>query len=327
MFCSNCGSPNNITSKFCSKCGHALPPDEQSIASKEGDRHVAPPSPTPEQFYRAAIGPQNQDYYLSKFLRFNQGGASWSWNWGAFFLTFYWLIYRKMWLNALIYFVLPYVIIFTVVFAGTLMGGGESVVGMTYFLVLAVLFVIPPLYGDALYHRHCRKKIAEANANLALGDEASRLQAVAKSGGVSRVLLIVGAIFLTIMLIGIVAAIAIPAYQQYVTKAEAAEQSYTQVTLPYEQAEKVTGNAGLQYNSLFGGTIYNGSDYNLRHITVEITAKEKDGTVRWVRKFVDDLYIAPLTTGALQISVGGAENAELEWAIVEVKGIPATSPP
>ncbi|VXC75707.1 membrane hypothetical protein [Massilia sp. 9I] len=129
-----------------------------------------------------------------------------------------------MWLNALIYFVLPYVIIFATVFVGTLIGSGEYAAGMAYVLVMAAMFVFPPLYGDALYHRHCRKKIAEAKANLALGDDASRLQAVARSGGVSRILLIFGGILFSIMLIGIVAAIAIPAYQQYVTKAKAASQ-------------------------------------------------------------------------------------------------------
>jgi len=233
MYCSNCGSSNNVATKFCFKCGHALTPNDTSTASNE-DNHtidaarppVAADPPTPEQFYRAAIGPQNQDRYLRKFLRFDQGGARLSWNWGAFFLTFYWLLYRKMWLNALAYFVLPYLIMFTVAFVGTLIGFGESTVGMAYFLMLATIFVLPPLFGDALYHRHCRQKIAAAKATVGLQDEAGQMEAVAKSGGVSRILLIVFGILFSVMLIGIVAAIAIPTYQQYVTKAKAAEQDY-----------------------------------------------------------------------------------------------------
>lgn len=222
-----------MTAKFCVKCGHALAANGASSGSNEhvhtidaARPPVAADAPTSDQFYRAAIGPQNQDYYLKKFWRFDQGGAPVSWNWGAFFLTFYWLLYRKMWLNALLYFVLPYVIIFTLAFVGTLIGFGESTVGMAYFLMLAIIFVCPPLFGDALYHRHCRNKIAAAKANVGLKDEADQLSAVAKSGGVSRILLIVFGILFSIMLIGIVAAIAIPAYQQYVTKAKAAEQDY-----------------------------------------------------------------------------------------------------
>jgi len=233
MFCTHCGSPNHDTAKFCAKCGRALTTSGASSGSNESAQTTdaarqvnAAGPPTPDQFYRAAIGPQNQDYYLGKFLRFDQGGARVSWNWGAFFLTFYWLLYRKMWLNALAYFVLPYIIMFTVAFVGTLIGFGESTVGMAYFLMLAIIFVCPPLFGDALYHRHCRNKIAEAKANVGLKDSADQLGAVTKSGGVSRILLIVFGIFFSIMLIGIVAAIAIPAYQQYVTKAKAAEQDY-----------------------------------------------------------------------------------------------------
>jgi hypothetical protein len=233
MFCTHCGSPNHDTAKFCSKCGHALTASQESSSSNEGvhtvdaaRQHHAAVSPTPDEFYRAAIGPQNQDYYLRKFLHFDQGGTRLSWNWGAFFQTFYWLLYRKMWLNALAYFVLPYVIMFTLAFFGTLIGFGEGTVGTAYLLMLAALFVGPPLFGDALYHRHCRQKIAEAKANVGLKDEADQLNAVAKSGGVSRILLILFAIFFSIMLIGIVAAIAIPAYQQYVTKSKTVEQDY-----------------------------------------------------------------------------------------------------
>ena len=46
--------------------------------------------------YRAAVGP-NADFYIPKFLRFDQPGAArTSWNWPAFFASFYWFLYRRM---------------------------------------------------------------------------------------------------------------------------------------------------------------------------------------------------------------------------------------
>lgn len=42
------------------------------------------------------IGPNRQRYYLEQFARFDaRGGIGASWNWPAFFVTFFWLIYRN----------------------------------------------------------------------------------------------------------------------------------------------------------------------------------------------------------------------------------------
>lgn len=329
MFCSNCGSSNSDSSKFCTECGAPLARNDQSTATlvkegpieQAGENRLHDPVKA-EEFYKAAIGPHNQDYYLKKFARFDSGEDCWSWNWAPFFLTFHWLIYRKMWLNALIYFLLPYVAAILLASASVASGSDSDIMAVGSFLYIAATFIFPPMYADTLYHRYCKKKIEVLKLNSSFSDDASRLSALRKSGGVSKIMMVVGALFVSITLIGIAAAVAIPAYQTYVDKTKAAEHERSNVALPIEQASKVTGNAGLQYNTLFIGTIYNGSDYELRNITVEITAKEKDGTVRWARKFVDRIYISPLTTGPLQISVGnGAEGADIEWAIVEVKGI------
>ena len=94
-----------------------------------------------EAFYRAAIGPKNQAYYLSRFLAFDEAGrAGPSWNWAAALLTFFWFIYRRMWAVAFAYLVaanlLAWVIgiVFGVVgYIGLLIGGnfGAFVKGMT----------------------------------------------------------------------------------------------------------------------------------------------------------------------------------------------------
>lgn len=244
MFCSKCGSPNSESSSLCAKCGTPLARVDQSTATVPEARSVeragadaALASITTEEFYKAAIGPHKQDYYLNKFARFDRGEARWSWNWPAFFVTLYWMIYRKMWLNALGYFALPYVIAVALAVAGAA-SGSDSLIGVGYVLFLAATFILPPMYGDALYHRHCRKKIDAAKRNASYGDDRSRLMAVAKSGGVSRVLMILGGILIAITMIGILAAVAIPAYQQYVKKARAVEYERSNAVLPIEQDEK-----------------------------------------------------------------------------------------
>ena len=50
-----------------------------------------------DALYRAAVGPSKADFYAPKFQRFDEPGASKvSWNWPAFFVSFIWFLYRRM---------------------------------------------------------------------------------------------------------------------------------------------------------------------------------------------------------------------------------------
>ena len=50
-----------------------------------------------EELYRAAVGESKAGYYVPLFYRFDQPGASRvSWNWPAFFVPFFWMLYRRM---------------------------------------------------------------------------------------------------------------------------------------------------------------------------------------------------------------------------------------
>ena len=90
--------------------------------------------------------------------------------------------------------------------------------------------------------------------------------------------------------------------------------------LPTEAAHLVTGNAGLRYG-FFSGRLYNGSDWILTRVIVNVSAKEEDGTVRWSRDFADDMLIQPMTTGALSISVVDDRGVkDVEWSLKKVYG-------
>lgn len=94
----------------------------------------------------------------------------------------------------------------------------------------------------------------------------------------------------------------------------------TEQPLPVLEQSKVTGSAGLAYGTSFQGKLYNGSNYNLKKVVIAITAKEKNGTIRWVRQFEDDIFITPLKTGSFDVDVIGSEGADLNWQIDEIEG-------
>ena len=49
------------------------------------------------------VGPKNAHYYEQVFAKFERGGGSLSWNWPSFFVTWFWLLYRKMYMWWLLY--------------------------------------------------------------------------------------------------------------------------------------------------------------------------------------------------------------------------------
>ena len=219
MFCPKCGNSNDNSAKFCSGCGSVLP---QSVKDESPTQAEIDAPNNPDEFYKAIVGPKNQDYYLSQFSRFDSNGkVSVSWHWPAFFVTFYWFLYRKMWLNALIYFLLPYLVMIPLGIAGAVAGNSaDTIIGIGYVLFLIAIFLLPPMYANALYYKHCKKKITEAS--MSSQDLQRRLGELSGKGGTSNVVLIFVLIFAFIAFIGILAAIAIPAYQDYTTKARMA---------------------------------------------------------------------------------------------------------
>jgi len=112
--------------------------------------------------YRAAIGPRGQDYYLRHFARFDgEGRAGSSWNWAAYWTTFNWLVYRRMWGWALAYvaaLVGTALLIFGV--GKLLFNYSDTSALLLFLLLLTVAFVVPGLYANAWFYTHCNEKIA-----------------------------------------------------------------------------------------------------------------------------------------------------------------------
>ena len=102
-------------------------------------------------------------------------------------------------------------------------------------------------------------------------------------------------------------------------KDEEAEKKST--VLPLAEQAKVSGNAGLSGYGLFSGNIYNGSNWTITDMIILVLAKEKDGTVRWDRRFKTTAVIPPLSTRSIQFSVTGDDGvASTSWSIEEIHG-------
>lgn len=112
--------------------------------------------------YRATIGPRGQDYYLRHFARFDgEGKAGSSWNWAAYWTTFNWLVYRRMWGWALAYVAALFgtaLLIFGV--GKLLLNYSDTSALLLFLLLLTVAFVVPGLYANAWFYTHCNEKIS-----------------------------------------------------------------------------------------------------------------------------------------------------------------------
>jgi hypothetical protein len=183
-----------------------------------------------EEYYRAALGPKNQTYFLHKFKSFDQlGSAGFSWpSAGQFFACVLWLFYRRMPSSALLYLGLPYVLAFLIylMFGSALndtdLMSGKAIKddGFPMAVLNAISAFVYYLYlpgrMNAMYYNHINKKILKAKSNSS--DIASQLAILKRTGGTSSV---VGWLVL-IPIVGIFAAVVLPAYQDYMRRAQVA---------------------------------------------------------------------------------------------------------
>lgn len=131
--CPNCGYPNPVFAEFCSRCGH--PTGAEDWHSRQEQTQTPPPpvgftgpfTPPYGEYspFRVATDPyggvspdekiedvpaselaafvgNNTAYYLPRFKKMSRTGSKCSWNWAAFLLAPYWLLYRKNYLAGIL---------------------------------------------------------------------------------------------------------------------------------------------------------------------------------------------------------------------------------
>ncbi len=183
MFCSKCGREISERSSFCQHCGGSLSTTPSNMQSP-----IMTSGLTVEDF-KTFVG-KNSEKYLPKFAKFNVGDIDSfkaTWHWPAFFIPFWWLLYRKLYGWAVLAFflsIIPYL-------------------GLLTGFVWAVV-------ANRLYYNHAKKKLFEIK-QLHPAPETQKA-VITVTGGVGNAVLIIGVVIGMFAVIGILAAIAIPGY-------------------------------------------------------------------------------------------------------------------
>lgn len=150
-----------------------------------------------EQLDKWFIGNRSQAYYLKRFAEFDkQGYLSAKWHWASFFTTFGWLLYRKRYLDSIVYTVagwsfiqLNIAIILSAVEFALIPFIPSTYHMMTRLSIAGVIWifwaVMVARWTDAYYYRMARREIADAITEYPkdLEQQKSHLQ---REGGVSQ---------------------------------------------------------------------------------------------------------------------------------------------
>ena len=142
------------------------------------------------------IGHRSQHYYLKRFEQFDtQGYLSPKWHWAAFFVTFPWLLYRKRYMDAIVYsvagwsFIQLNVALVLVAFEFLAMSFIPDAYQMaTRIGIAAIIWLfwsfMVARWTDAYYYRMARREIADAIDDYPR-DEAAQKAHLRREGGVS----------------------------------------------------------------------------------------------------------------------------------------------
>jgi hypothetical protein len=133
MFCAKCGRDLSEGAAFCMHCGAPVKPEPQGgSAAGPGIDEVG-----------LFVG-KNAGYYTTAFRKFSIRGVETfapTWNWAACLCNFWWMLYRKLYLWALVWFLLTLIPFF----------------GFAFWIVAGIT-------GNYLYYRHATSKIREAKS-------------------------------------------------------------------------------------------------------------------------------------------------------------------
>lgn len=199
-FCTKCGAPIAQGNAFCTKCGNPVsaqraqsytPPTQnwtygtgayggnqgynnayqtgQSYAGTYGQQTELDPNVV------RMIG-QKEEYYVSKFLEMKKEDKKTSWNWPAFLITPYWLIYRKMY-----------------AYGGAVLAANlllSLIGGALCSLLSLAIDVVAGIYGNYIYMDYLEKQSQQAKTMT----EAERAPFINGKSGVNTAAAVISAI-------------------------------------------------------------------------------------------------------------------------------------
>ena len=132
---------------YCTKCGRDLPEDAVYCSACGAPAAAMDPGGTAAGSRLDEVGRfvgKNAEYYKAKFRKFDVRGVETfapTWNWAAFFFTFWWMLYRKLYLWSFLWFVLTFIPYFGLVF-----------------------WIAAGITGNYLYYRHVTSQVRKARS-------------------------------------------------------------------------------------------------------------------------------------------------------------------
>lgn len=171
-----------------------------------------------EILWQAAVG-KRSDYYLPRFAKYEREKRSFpSWHWPALFIAFWWALYRKAWAGAALFFFLPILVSLPPQIGVALLAPEDKHAGsLAYWASVVVAWMLPPMLANGIYFRRVKAWVEEAQTRYP--DSTAQVAYLAGKGGTSGGVAVAAAAFVFLAVVGILASIALPAYQDYATRA------------------------------------------------------------------------------------------------------------
>lgn len=152
MYCIHCGAELSTIARFCQNCGNAVAqtdaetqeeqrslqisetaPEPRTQKSEEAQKNQSAPDQSKMQDFLATVPPDHDVYYdaIRGFESVKNG-----FSWPAFFFGFWWSLYKRLWLNALLYWLIS-------VAVGFVLGLIFLFMGITLPLIVYYFFGLP----------------------------------------------------------------------------------------------------------------------------------------------------------------------------------------
>lgn len=162
LFCTNCGKQQPAQARFCSGCGNQLVTELQTdelAQTVENIESGQENDPTFEEDLMLFVD-QNSNYYKRKWENMDPKKNGFSFNAGAFFLTFFWLGYRKMY--KLVFFIsLGFLAIDAILYVVGYQYQLDSFIDPVDRAIGTATSALLGFYGNMLYKKHAEKKVLE----------------------------------------------------------------------------------------------------------------------------------------------------------------------
>lgn len=251
--------------------------------------------------YEAFIGPAKAHYYVPVFERFDAGASAVSWNWPAAFITQLWMLYRGMFLWGFLWYPILSVLASLLVVVPFMMVADDSGEALYYLLTIPASIIVMGLFSNKILHGHVRKMI-DKSGRLGLSDQQRREWLIRK--GASNFVFVFIMILVLVAIIGILAAIAIPAFQDYTVRAKVAEGLTMVAAVKDAYLEYVVTNQKWPASMDDLGLPQDGASYGTSVASVTIGAEHE----------LRITYSGQIIAGKTIIFVPSVESDSLVWS-------------